>query len=152
MNLNFSGILFPNSKEFFMLKAALPVASRIGFSGVAGYVGAKLFTNVNPVNGALVGAVACVIKEITTPIFHHLLNMIDYEAIETRRLVVFAREFIPIALAAAVCTALGFPVSFSAALILMITQTAISNIGGIVLSEICKRRDITNAYWLRPAL
>lgn len=129
----------------------LEAVSRIGLSGAAGCVAAKLFTNVNPINGALVGAVASVIKEITSPIFENLFDMIDQESVETRNLVIFVHSVASVALAVAACTAVGFPVSFSAALVLMIAQTAITHIGGIVLSEFCKRRDITQAYWLRPA-
>lgn len=104
----------------------------IGVSGALGAAAGTLFAN--PVNGLVFGAVGRLVHEVTEPIFKEFDNTTFNS--EVKNLITLGRFIAIIALSAAACTAVGFPLSFSTALLLQICQIAFVRIGKVLLTAV----------------
>lgn len=107
----------------------------IGVSGALGAAAGAIVTN--PLNGLVFGVVGRLVHEVTEPIFNHLKSQIGSQNV--KNLLVIGRFIAVIALSAAACTALGFPLSFATALALQVGQFALVWIGKVIFEDICGR-------------
>lgn len=127
---------------------------RIGASGALGAASAYLFTNLNPLGGAAFGVVGRLVNEVTKPIFKFLYKKLIGSDLLSQTLDV-TRFILLAGLTAAACSALGFPMTFSTALILQISQLAITYIGRFMCEFACdiKQRDniLVPAFALTPS-
>lgn len=94
-----------------------------GLSGVSGYIGARLFTKINPMEGALFGLVRGVVGFVTTPIFKSIFARpgADGNSQCLGEILDFATST---AVSLAACSALGVHLTVHAAVALIISQAA----------------------------
>lgn len=114
-----------------VVNAACNTAVNAGWGAVGGYLLARMFTTINPVNGAVFGAVASVVSSVTNPVLKAIFegkNSNDASKFIGKVLNITAS----IAASAHISGALGYPVSLKAAATVTLAPAAV--VYGIALS------------------
>lgn len=89
----------------------------VGLAAALGYGAAKIFTKINPVHGAVFAATSALVSKIVQPIFDKIFA--GPGANDASKAVgVVVGQAAGIGISAAICTGLGYPITFEVALIL----------------------------------
>lgn len=101
-------------------------------NGATGYLGARLFTSINPMHGGAFGLLSFLISKVTEPIFDGIFQQ-QGATNATKMLGYVLHVTATIGLTIAACSVLGFSMTLSTAAILIISQIAAWILGSIVL-------------------
>ena len=116
----------------FTSGAAVNAAS----SGVLGYLGARIFTSIDPLHGGVFGVVSALVSSVTKPLFEKIFEQPGAD--ENAKCVgQILNTVVGIAVSLSICGALGFQLTLETAVILIISQIAAVIVGSCALVLCC---------------
>jgi hypothetical protein len=92
-------------------------------SGAVGYLGARMFTSINPVHGAVFCALASLVSRIVSPVFKDIFNG-KGSNMASRAFGEVAKAITSITVSSAICTAAGLALPYASAIHIVAVMAA----------------------------
>lgn len=113
---------------------AADTAVHMSIAGTAGYLCARTFFSMNPVHGAVFSALTSLVFKVVKPIFASLFAG-EGSNDSSKFIGIILSVSTGVLASAIISTTIGFPISFSAGLVLSCTVVALTTLAQMVLNH-----------------